>query len=399
MALPYMPADCVPDAGRCFVLTEACRAAHARRFDHWATEYGGSANVTAIQITSWLAPVPTWHMPAGGVPLSGVQASAACAARGERLCHYDELCPDGINTRPRNLPAEHSPWFPFYDTDHGSRRWIHSGCLVHERLGESANPPDWWDPASPPTCERECCDHGWCTTAGLDDCEGGAAPSNGFNDSCKGDYACCEGAPPPTPPICLAETYALTSLAPISNDDACQLWLDAGYTCDTKWDAVCATDHAYGAEHNSAPLSVLGCWQCHERPICQDAFDYAQCAALGMINHYMTYPGEACWGHTCEPHDCCREMPTPDRWTCWYHGDDGDGWRNAGDTASGGTKFCPAGTQARWEWDHHCMGGLCGDFPESECCVRTCWEAGWRDPREVGSGEIGSGDVGSGEGG
>ena len=399
MALPYMPADCVPDAGLCFVLTEACRAAHARRFDHWATEYGGSANVAAIQITSWLAPVPTWHMPADGVPLSGVQASAACAARGERLCHYEELCPGGINTRPRNLPAEHSPWFPFYDTDHGSRRWIHSGCLVHERLGESANPPDWWDPASPPTCERECCDHGWCTTAGLDDCEGGAAPSNGYNDSCKGDYACCEGAPPPTPPICLAETYALTSLAPVSNDDACQLWLDAGYTCDTKWDAVCATDNAYGAEQNSAPLSALDCWQCHEKPICQHAFDYARCAALGMINHYMTYPGEACWGHTCEPHDCCREMPTPDRWTCWYHGDDGDGWRNAGDTASGGTKFCPAGTQARWEWDHHCMGGWCGDFPESECCVRTCWEAGWRDPREVGSGEIGSGDVDSGEGG
>ena len=61
----------------------------------------------------------------------------------------------------------------------------------------------------------------------------------------------CE-APPPTPLICLAETYALTSLAPISND-AYQLWLDAGYTCDTKWDAVCATDNAYGAEHNSAP--------------------------------------------------------------------------------------------------------------------------------------------------
>ena len=137
---------------------------------------------------------------------------------------------------------------------------------------------------------------------------------------------------------------------------------------------------------------------CEAKPICQDAFDYAQCAAVGMINRYMS-PGEACWGYACEPHECCREMPTPDRWTCWYHGDDGDGWRNAGDTASGGTKFCPAGTQARWEWDHHCMGGWCGDFTESECCVSTCWEAGWRDPREVGSGELGSGDVGSGEGG
>ena len=134
---------------------------------------------------------------------------------------------------------------------------------------------------------------------------------------------------------------------------------------------------------------------CNEKPICQDAFDYAQCAAMGMINHYMSYPGEACEGHTCELHECCREMPTPDRWTCWYHGDDGDGWRNAGDTASGGTKFCPAGTHARTYHDHHCMGGWCGDFPESECCVRTCWETGWRDPGEVSS-ELGSGESGSG---
>ena len=68
-----------------------------------------------------------------------------------------------------------------------------------------------------------------------------------------------------------------------------------------------------------------------------------------------------------------------------------------GDTASAGTKFCPAGTQARKDGDHHCMGGSCGDFPESECCVTTCWAAGWREPGEVGSGESGSGGSGSGE--
>ena len=121
-------------------------------------------------------------------------------------------------------------------------------------------------------------------------------------------------------------------------------------------------DHGDDSGSRQCPASrgaARGIWDHHScsdglcdedeccKQTCQDAFDYAQCAALGMINHYMTYPGEACWGHTCEPHDCCREMPTPDRWTCWYHGDDGDGWRNAGDTASGGTKFCPAGTQAR----------------------------------------------------
>ena len=62
MALPHMPAECVPDAGECFVLTEACRAAHASRFNHWATEYGGSANVAAIQITSW-SPSPLQPSP------------------------------------------------------------------------------------------------------------------------------------------------------------------------------------------------------------------------------------------------------------------------------------------------------------------------------------------------
>ena len=108
---------------------------------------------------------------------------------------------------------------------------------------------------------------------------------------------------------------------------------------------------------------------------------------------------ETCSGSTCEQHDCCRETPTPEQWTCWYHGDDGDGWRNDEETSTGGTKFCPPGTQARWRWDQHCMGGWCGDFPESECCVTTCWAAGWRDPGEVGSGEVGSGEVGSGEGG
>ena len=115
MALPYMPADCVPDAGLCFVLTEACRAAHARRFDHWATEYGGSANVAAIQITSWL------------------------------------------------------------DLD-----------------------------------------------------------------------------------VCSAATYA----AYPSPDEVCQMWLDAGHACTSRWGDVCTTDHPAGAEYNSMKLQDAGCAQC-----------------------------------------------------------------------------------------------------------------------------------------
>ena len=170
-------------------------------------------------------------------------------------------------------------------------------------------------------------------------------------------------------------------------------------------------DHGDASGSHQCPASrgtARGSWDHHScsdgvcdedeccQATCQDAFDYAQCAAMGMINYSMS-PGEACWGHTCYLHDCCRDMPTPDQWTCWYHGDDGDGWRNAGDTASGGTKFCPAGTRARTYHDHHCLGGWCGDFPESECCMRTCWAAGWRDPSEVGSGEVGFVDVDSGE--
>ena len=59
MGLTYMPANCVPDAGECLVLTEACQAAYASRFAHWATEYGGSANV-AIQISHWFGEEDSW---------------------------------------------------------------------------------------------------------------------------------------------------------------------------------------------------------------------------------------------------------------------------------------------------------------------------------------------------
>ena len=62
-------------------------------------------------------------------------------------------------------------------------------------------------------------------------------------------------------------------------------------------------------DHHSCSDGVCDEDECC-KPTCQDAFDYAQCAAMGMINHSMS-PGEACAGSTCEPHECCRETPTP----------------------------------------------------------------------------------------
>jgi len=50
--MAYMPSDCVPDPGKCFVLTEACRTAYERRFSHFGTEYDGKA--AAIRIITWI---------------------------------------------------------------------------------------------------------------------------------------------------------------------------------------------------------------------------------------------------------------------------------------------------------------------------------------------------------
>jgi len=92
---------------------------------------GQAALCSADEPKPSLTPSPTWHVPVGGVPLSGAQSSAACADLGERLCHYDELCPGGMYTPARDLPAQHSSYMPFYDASHGSRRWTTGDCLVH----------------------------------------------------------------------------------------------------------------------------------------------------------------------------------------------------------------------------------------------------------------------------
>ena len=40
----------------------------------------------------------------------------------------------------------------------------------------------------------------------------------------------------------------------------CSLWLDAGHSCSTKWEDVCAVDHPGG--DNSITLSSVDCSQC-----------------------------------------------------------------------------------------------------------------------------------------
>ena len=69
--------------------------------------------------------------------------------------------------------------------------------------------------------------------------------------------------------------------------------------------------------------------------------------------------------------ECCQAVTSEN---CWYHGA-GEGWRIANETTTGGTKYCPAGKQARRSSDGHRPT----EFSESECCQRTCWGAGWRD--------------------
>jgi len=63
---------------------------------------------------------------------------------------------------------------------------------------------------------------------------------------------------PLTPPVlCQADTY--DSLA---SDAICQLWLDAGHSCNTKWEDVCAADNPNGADQNPYTVASTSCTQC-----------------------------------------------------------------------------------------------------------------------------------------
>jgi hypothetical protein len=62
--------------------------------------------------------------------------------------------------------------------------------------------------------------------------------------------------------LCSATTY----FEGIAENLACHFWLDAGHSCNTKWEDVCATDHPSGADHNSDTVSTVGCSQCPSPP-------------------------------------------------------------------------------------------------------------------------------------
>ena len=134
--------------------------------------------------------VVSWYEPADGVPLSGLESSQACESRGQRLCLYDELCPSGEGSAPVGMPSSHSDWMPFLSTTYG-RRWMTGGCQVHEDLYDEGCHVHGCGTGSP--CANECCNHGWCTTPGVDGCSSTSGSFNGYSGSCKGSYACCSG--------------------------------------------------------------------------------------------------------------------------------------------------------------------------------------------------------------
>ena len=125
-----------------------------------------------------------WYRESNGVPLSGEEAERSCYEKGQQLCTYDELCPNGEGYAPQGKPDASSDWMPFMR--YGSRRWIHGGCGVHEdNYGTSCYT---WGCS---TCNVECCNHGWCTTSGFDGCDSTEVAANSYSGSCKGTYACC----------------------------------------------------------------------------------------------------------------------------------------------------------------------------------------------------------------
>ena len=103
---------------------------------------------------------------------------------------------------------------------------------------------------------------------------------------------------------------------------------------------------------------------------CRSSFDAGVCTAKNEILRSMP-DHETCEASGCTEEQCCEAKPTASEWTCWYFGDEGEGWRDSGDTS--GTGQCPAGSSARSQHDHHMRGSGAEAFTESECCQRNCW--------------------------
>ena len=183
--------------------------------------------------------------------------------------------------------------------------------------------------------------------------------------------------------LCAATTY----FEGMPEDHFCDLWLDAGHSCDTLWDSVCATDNPSGAEYNSYPLSALNCGQCREE-MCSDEetethsqgpCDWAPC---NENEHFECSTGNHCYAGNadlrCEGKDNgYRGVDLPaDTW-CWEGNLDFRCERPAADTLEGQT------CSATWTNCEGCTstGDYCGtpsgargqSMPLStDCAVTNC---------------------------
>lgn len=91
--MAYMPSYCVPDTGKCFVLTAACSKAYERRFSHFGAEYDGKA--AAIRIITWTGDNDAaTTAPVTSTATTKLQINAVCDPRND-LCDasIDLHCP------------------------------------------------------------------------------------------------------------------------------------------------------------------------------------------------------------------------------------------------------------------------------------------------------------------
>ena len=95
---------------------------------------------------------------------------------------------------------------------------------------------------------------GYGSSWGSGSCTSPSPPASGELGSGSGELGSGSGE---LGSLCQTDTY--DSLA---SDAMCQLWLDAGHSCSTKWEDVCANDSPFGAEFNSYTVSMVDCSQC-----------------------------------------------------------------------------------------------------------------------------------------
>ena len=215
-----------------------------------------------------------WRWPHDGVPLSGVEAEEACLAEGMRLCRYEELCPHGSGHEAAGLPSDGTTYFPFYDEIFGGRRWIDTGCHVHEEehCGNSGG---------------ECCDHGWCSTPGRDD--------YGY----KGLHSCC--------PQGEAVAHSTDCGAPRCNDwerNGDEAGVDCGGSCEP-----CPPSCDDGLDNNGE--DGVDCGGPCEAACGSPQFPPGRCSTSDFVD-----VGRNLANQTLAPMDLLRAVASPNYQTC-----------------------------------------------------------------------------------